>query len=737
MKSTENSPPKENILIVDDNPANLNLLSNILSKQGYKIRAALSGTVALKSVRLTPPDLILLDILMPEIDGYAVCQALKASPITQDIPVIFISALNEVLDKVKAFSLGGVDYISKPFQTEEVLARVENQLRIQRLSKQLLEQNIRLQQQLRERQQAEQALQASQQQLELALEGSEQGWWDWNILTGEVSLSERWWQMLGYEVDELPGHLSTWERLIQPDDRAWVIELLDAHLQDSSVPYNFDYRCLTKSGEWKWIACYGKVVVRDELNKPLRMSGTHRDITEQKQAQNALRKSEEQYRTLASHFPNGAVLAFDRDLRYTLAEGEALATLGLSKELVEGKTLWEARSPELCEILEPHYRAALSGVAGTFELEYANHTYLVHTLPLKNDWGEVFAGMVMKQDITDRKRAEEALRQSESQLRAKNQQLKQTLHQLKKTQAQLIQNEKMVSLGQMVAGIAHEINNPISFIYGNIAYANEYAQNLLNLVKLYDLYYPEPSPAIQEEIDAFDLDFVAIDFPKLLGSMQEGANRIREIVLSLRNFSRLDEAQIKPVDLHEGLNNTLLILQHRLKAHPGKSRIEVRQEYGQLPLVECYPGSLNQVFMNLLSNAIDALETQPEPRIITIRTEVETGEMGTVQEWGKGRNPQLDSRMPNTPSSPPEFVVIRITDNGPGIPLEVKKQIFDPFFTTKPVGVGTGLGLAIAYSIVVEQHGGNLTCSSEQGQGAEFVIELPIRQPSLSNATSV
>jgi PAS domain S-box-containing protein len=291
MKSTENSPPKENILIVDDNPANLNLLSNILSKQGYKIRAALSGTVALKSVRLTPPDLILLDILMPEIDGYAVCQALKASPITQDIPVIFISALNEVLDKVKAFSLGGVDYISKPFQTEEVLARVENQLRIQRLSKQLLEQNIRLQQQLRERQQAEQALQASQQQLELALEGSEQGWWDWNILTGEVSLSERWWQMLGYEVDELPGHLSTWERLIHPDDRAWVIELLDAHLQDSSVPYNFDYRFLTKSGEWKWIACYGKVVVRDELNKPLRMSGTHRDITEQKQAQEQIQTS--------------------------------------------------------------------------------------------------------------------------------------------------------------------------------------------------------------------------------------------------------------------------------------------------------------------------------------------------------------------------------------------------------------------------------------------------------------
>ena len=575
-----------------------------------------------------------------------------------------------------------------------------------------------------DRKQAEEALRESHQQIADILERITDAFfaldheWHFTYINGEAS------RLLHQQPEQLIG-ANFWD--VFPEAVGSQVEQQYRQAMQEQVPVIFETFSVPLNS-WLEVRAYPS---------GSGLSVFWRDITEQKQAQNALRKSEEQYRTLASHFPNGAVLAFDRDLRYTLAEGEALATLGLSKELVEGKTLWEARSPELCEILEPHYRAALSGVAGTFELEYANHTYLVHTLPLKNDWGEVFAGMVMKQDITDRKRAEEALRQSESQLRAKNQQLKQTLHQLKKTQAQLIQNEKMVSLGQMVAGIAHEINNPISFIYGNIAYANEYAQNLLNLVKLYDLYYPEPSPAIQEEIDAFDLDFVAIDFPKLLGSMQEGANRIREIVLSLRNFSRLDEAQIKPVDLHEGLNNTLLILQHRLKAHPGKSRIEVRQEYGQLPLVECYPGSLNQVFMNLLSNAIDALETQPEPRIITIRTEVETGEMGTVQEWGKGRNPQLDSRMPNTPSSPPEFVVIRITDNGPGIPLEVKKQIFDPFFTTKPVGVGTGLGLAIAYSIVVEQHGGNLTCSSEQGQGAEFVIELPIRQPSLSNATSV
>ncbi|HEY9607814.1 PAS domain S-box protein [Allocoleopsis sp.] len=577
---------------------------------------------------------------------------------------------------------------------------------------------------LRLRKQAEEALRESHQQIADILERITDAFfaldhqWHFTYINGEAS------RLLHQQPEQLIG-ANFWD--VFPEAVGSLVEQQYRQAMQEQVPVIFE-TFSAPLNSWLEVRAYPS---------GSGLSVFWRDITEQKQAQDALRKSEEQYRTLASHFPNGAVLAFDRDLRYTLAEGEALATLGLSKELVEGKTLWEARSPEFCEILEPHYRAALSGMAGTFELEYSNSTYLVHTLPLRNAWGEVFAGMVMKQDITERKRSEEALRQSESQLRAKNQELQQTLRQLKQTQAQLIQNEKMVSLGQMVAGIAHEINNPVSFIYGNIAYAHEYAQNLLNLVKLYGLHYPEPVPAIQEEIEALDLDFVAADFPKLLGSMQEGTNRIREIVLSLRNFSRLDEAQIKPANLHEGLDNTLLLLQHRLKGHAGNSGIEVRKEYGQLPLVECYPGSLNQVFMNLLSNAIDALETQAEPRVITIHTEVETGNMGRAPEEESRRIPQLNSRMLNTPLPPPQFVVIRITDNGSGIPLQVKKQIFDPFFTTKPVGVGTGLGLAIAYSIVVEQHEGNLTCISELGQGAEFVIELPIRQPKLSTATAV
>lgn len=287
----------------------------------------------------------------------------------------------------------------------------------------------------------------------------------------------------------------------------------------------------------------------------------------------------------------------------------------------------------------------------------------------------------------------------------KAEQLAATLADLRKTQLQLIQSEKMSSLGHLVAGIAHEINNPINFIHGNLIYADNYFQTLKQLIQLYQHHCPEPASVLQAYVEEIDLAFILDDFSKLLTSMQMGTKRIREIVLSLRNFARLDEVGLKPVDLHEGINSTLLILQGRLKSKGVWTGIQVQKHFGDLPLVECHASQINQVFMNVLSNAIDALSDRPDPRLITITTAV-------------GKSTIIPDR---------DVVTITIQDNGCGMPEAVRQRIFDPFFTTKPVGKGTGLGLSISYQIIVEKHQGWIGCDSTLGKGTTFTIELPIK----------
>ncbi|MEG5138142.1 MULTISPECIES: hybrid sensor histidine kinase/response regulator [unclassified Microcoleus] len=436
-----NPEKKDIVLIVDDNSNNLGILYNLLDNASFEVWVAQDGESALEKVGYALPDLILLDIMMPGIDGFETCERLKANPLTTDIPVIFMSALSETVDKVKGLSLGAVDYITKPFQQEEVLARVQLHLKLSYLTKKIEKQNQELEQRVQER---------------------------------------------------------------------------------------------------------------------------------------------------------------------------------------------------------------------TTELSSA-------------------------------------------------------LHDLKQAQVQLVQTEKMSSLGQLVAGVAHEINNPVSFIFGNLNHASDYIRDLLSHLEAYQQHYPNPVPQITAHAEEIELDYLLEDLPNMITSMKVGADRISNISVSLRNFSRTDTSTKVAVNIHEGLDSTLLILRHRLKACGDRPEIHVIKEYGNLPLVECYPGQLNQVFMNLIANAIDALEdkivssqsAKTDNFKITIITEL-------VNE---------------------NSVKIHIADNGTGIEETVASQLFEAFFTTKSAGKGTGLGLSISYQIVVEKHGGQLTCTSALGDGTKFTVEIPIHQP--------
>lgn len=414
------------IMIVDDTPDNIRFLSTLLQEQGYNVRKAISGKMALTAIRTILPDLILLDINMPMMNGYEVCQELKNDDKTKTVPIIFISALDDVTDKVKAFRLGCADYITKPFQMEEVLARIQHQLAIKNL---------------------------------------------------------------------------------------------------------------------------------------------------------------------------------------------------------------------------------------------------------------------------------------QSQLRSRNDQLQKTLVELRNAQAEIIQKEKMFGLSQLAAGMAHEVNNSIGFIAGNIEFARRYVKDLLNLIVIYQKEYPQPTPVVEEVLEEIDLEFLVKDVEKVLNSMQTGAERISTMNLALRIFSRVNESDIKPVNLHEGIDSTLVLLKQKLKPEERNWEIKVEKNYGHLPLINCYASLMNQVFLNILNNAIDALESQWEKADNTSITPT----IWIVSEL-------IDRQK----------AMIRIRDNGTGIPENIRKHLFEPFFTTKPVGKGSGLGLLTSYQIIVEKHKGNLTYKSTLGEGTEFFIEIPV-----------
>ncbi|MGB6301415.1 MAG: response regulator [Rivularia sp. (in: cyanobacteria)] len=431
----------ETILVIDDSPTNLEILHDVLGSAGYEVLVEMDGASGIEQVESNPPDLILLDVMMPKIDGFETCRRLQSNPSTKSIPIIFITALTEAEEKVKGLSLGAVDYITKPFEQEEVLARISLHLKLRKL-------NIELDKQ--------------KQELEIRV---------------------------------------------------------------------------------------------------------------------------------------------------------------------------EERTSELSQALD----------------------------------------------------------------------------ELKQTQLQLVQTEKISSLGQLVAGVAHEINNPIGFISTNLHYANQYIEDLLTLVRLFQKNCFDPGSEVEEQIEAMDLQHIDKDLPKLMSSMKLGTDTIKGIMQSLRNFSRSDGENKKLVDIHEGIEATLMILQHRLKAYPKRPAIQVVKNYSILPKVKCFPGQLNQVFMNLLANAIDVLEES------LIEEQDLNGKECTL----------INPKIIVATTIDRYQVTVKIADNGKGMSESIVNEIFQPFFTTKPEGKGTGLGLSISYQIITENHGGNLQCFSSPGKGTEFLIQIP------------
>ncbi|MEG4323635.1 MULTISPECIES: PAS domain S-box protein [unclassified Microcoleus] len=895
---------------------------------------------------------------------------------------------------------------------------------------------------LTELKRAESALKLSQERLQLAVSGSSLGLWDWNIATGETYFDSHWKSMLGYAETEIENNFQAWENLLHPEDRIKAIKSLNLYFEGGIDIYEFEFRMLNKTGNWQWILGMGKVVEYDEWGAPLRMTGTHKDISarvgaeaektqliaslqqlaEQLQAAQKIARmgnwefdieagiitwSEEVFRvydrelnrppTMAElleqihpddkerftevvqkavtegtaydidhriYFPSGEIrhvnckaqavknelgqvvrlfgTAMDitdrKQAEIALQESEQRfravfeqAAIGIvqvspygqflkanqgfckivgSSELeLKTRNVWEISHPEDVEadvesgkkllageifnysiekrfvrqdgsfvwanvtvslvrdgFGEPSYGIAviedisdrklaeailrqqlkrerlvvgmlerirsslnleeiltkavaevrhflqtdrtiiyrfnpdwsgfvavesvdenwlsLQGITiqdSCFKNSYASAyekgrtvavddiyqaglsqcyinllsqfqvraNLIVPILQGEKLWGLLIAhecagrrrwleieveclkqisvqlAIAIQQstlfeqaqtEIADRKQAELALQESEARERSKALELEVAINKLRTTQAQLVQNEKMVSLGQLVAGVAHEINNPVSFIHGNLSPARRYSLDLLELIKLYQDCCPNPPLQVLDKINEIDVDYIAEDFPKLFTSMQVGTERIVQIVKSLRNFSRLDESAGKSVNIHEGIDSTLMILQNRLKSHSSRPGIEIVKDYQLLPQVECFPGELNQVFMNILINAIDALEERDKGR--------------TIEECAL----HPSSIAIRTYEAAAGFVAVSIADNGRGIPEPVRSRLFDPFFTTKPVGKGTGLGLSISHSIVVDRHGGRLSCISTLGEGAEFLIEIPVR--SNLNATS-
>ena len=450
------------------------------------------------------------------------------------------------------------------------------------------------------------------------------------------------------------------------------------------------------------------------------------EINRRQQVEAALQESQRWLQAIADANPN-VIYVYDlTQQRNVYSNREIYATLGYTPAEIKqmgAQIMQNLMHPEDLAKMPQHFQTlgiAKDGdvIENQYRMRHKNgewrHFRGRDTVFARNTDGSPKQILGSARDISDRKEAEDAQKQSEAKLMKKTAELEEMVLSIKQTQAQLIQSEKMSSLGKLVAGVAHEINNPVSFIYGNIVHVNQYVLELLHLIELYQKYCPEPAAPIPENFKHIDLDFIKQDLPKTLLSMHAGAERIRKIVLGLRNFSQHDRSELVNADINQCLEDTLLMLSPQLQAKPHRPAIEVSKNYGKLPTIQCFPRELNQAFMNILTNAIDALEMASSSPCLSA-----------------GQNPDRLSPARiwiSTEISENQNVKIKISNNGPSIPLELQQKIFDPFFTTKPVGKGTGLGLYSSYQIVVQKHQGKLQCVSASGHGTSFLIYLPTMQ---------